>query len=319
VRQYGPGHPLVLSHIPKTAGTSLRVSLERALRPEVSVTGVDTSLAGRYDALEGTAARARALIYERPEDLPADATLVSGHICPWTTMTRYPGADHITVLRSPQVRILSLFMHARSYTELRLRHWGPAADAIRAGWLPLADYLQHTAVAPSVDNTITRFLVHPHPLLQPDAFIGEAEEQELVSAAIARIDEMAFASVAECPTFFEDLGAWLGCELESVRTNERTSVPPRNRLDLDVALDAPTRELLHQRSRLDDEVWRHVARTVLPGADHDQVLADAMDGALSRYRTLLSAPDERSLLRRTAARVYDLRARYLPGRPSNVR
>ncbi|HWA14830.1 MAG TPA: hypothetical protein VG817_00255, partial [Gemmatimonadales bacterium] len=66
MRRYEPGRPLVFSHIPKTAGTSLRVSLEAALRPEVSVTGIDTSLAGRYDAVEGAAARARALIYERP-------------------------------------------------------------------------------------------------------------------------------------------------------------------------------------------------------------------------------------------------------------
>ena len=99
MRSYGPGNPLVFSHIPKSAGTSLGAALEQVLQPQVSVPGgIDTALFGGYDDLENISPIFRAGIYLTPEDMPADAELVTAHVAPGTTTARYPGADHISVL-----------------------------------------------------------------------------------------------------------------------------------------------------------------------------------------------------------------------------
>src|SRR5689334_8175479 len=114
MRSYAPGRPLVFSHIPKTAGTSLTAALYAALKPEVFVHGMDTSLSGGFEEFDELHQAARELMYLSPEELPADASLVAGHIGPHTTMSRYPGADHITFLRNPSSRLLSQWMHLRA-------------------------------------------------------------------------------------------------------------------------------------------------------------------------------------------------------------
>jgi hypothetical protein len=107
VREYRSGRPLVFNHIPKTAGTSLWVALHDTLQPEHAVQGVDLSLYGSYDDLSALRPQARAQLVVTPEELPAEATLVGGHISPGTTMARYPDGEHLTILRAPQVRFLA--------------------------------------------------------------------------------------------------------------------------------------------------------------------------------------------------------------------
>jgi len=303
-REYGPGHPLVFSHIPKTAGTSLRVALERALQPEVFVQGVDTSLLAGYDDLDAISPAERAVLYLGPDELAADATLVAGHIGPATTMARYPGADHITVLRAPQVRILSQWLHGRALTEFNLRHWGPNAEAFRIAWRPLHEFLEHAMLAPNVDNTITRFLAWPHPALSRTEFIAERDDAALVSAALERLDGFGHVNLAENPHFQDELGAWLGRDLTATRANERTTVPTRRRPDMTVELDGPTRELLAYRTRLDTQVWKSVAARVLPDADPDEVLAGALQTTVDRYQAMLQQPAEPITLRRVVGGAY---------------
>jgi hypothetical protein len=308
-RSYGPGSPLVFSHIPKTAGTSLGAALEQVLRPAFVVRGIDTSLFGGYDELEGISPLFRAAIYLTPEELPADAHLVAGHIAPATTQARYPGADHITVLRTPQVRLLSQWLHSRSLSEFTLRRWGPSGDAFRAGWSRLSDYLTNPMVAPSVDNTITRFLAWPHPALARTEFVAEADDDALVAAAVARLDAMAHVNLVENGSFLAELSDWLGSPLPDTQLNERTSVLPRLRPNLSAELDPATRELLDHRCRLDTRVWTHVAERVLPGQDPAAVLKETYDHAVERYATMLLRPYDASLLRRVVERGWDLKTR----------
>jgi hypothetical protein len=309
MREYGPGHPLVFSHIPKTAGTSLRVALEQALQPVVFVQGVDTSLLAGYDDLATISPAERALLYLTPDELAADATLVAGHIGPATTMKRYPGADHITFLRSPHVRSLSQWLHGRSLTDFDLRHWGPNAEAFRVARRPLRDYLQHDMLAPNVDNTITRFLAWPHPALSRTEFVAESDDDALFEAAVARLDAFGHVNLVENRNSMVELGTWLGRSLPPTRANERTTVPRRMRPDLAAELTPETRELLDYRTRIDTRVWTYVAERVLPGADTKQVLADALQDAIERYGRMLRESAEPMTLRRIVARAYDLRAR----------
>ena len=309
MREPRPGRPLVFNHIPKTAGSSLRTALEVALRPEAVVRGWDLSLFGGYDDLDQLSPAVRGAVYERPEDLPAEATLVAGHIGPGTTMARYPDADHMTFLRAPQVRLLSQWLHSRGLAELDLRHWGRSAEAFRLGWLPLRDYLQQPMVAPNIDNTITRFLAWPHPRLVQTEFLDERHDDELLAAAKERLDAFAVVDLVENVRLLVDLGAWLGRALPDVHVNERTSVPPRRRPDLDQELDRATCALLDHRSRLDVQLWEHVARRVLPGTDPHDLLEATVHKAIDRYDAMLLEPHRRRPVRRVAEELYDARAR----------
>ncbi|MCW2797023.1 hypothetical protein [Nocardioides sp.] len=316
MRTYAPGRPLVFSHIPKTAGTSLGAALEQVLQPSLVVRGIDTSLFGGYDDIDDIAPALRAGIYFSPEELPAEAGLVAAHIAPATTSARYPGTDHITVLRTPQVRLLSQWLHSRSLSEFTLRHWGGSGDAFRAGWQPLRSYLGHDKVAPSVDNTITRFLAWPHPALAPTEFIAEADDDALVDAAIARLDSFAHVNLVENPAFVADLSDWLGADLPDTQLNERTSVLPNLRPDLRTELDDETRALLEHRCRLDVRVWTHVAARVLPDADPATVLDEAFRRAVERYAEMLRRPYDASLVRRVVEGVWDRKARLSRARSS---
>lgn len=306
MRQYGPGNPLVFSHIPKTAGTSLTAALQIALDPEVFAHGMDRSLAGEYDEFDAFNQTARDMMYLSPEEIPADATLVAGHIGPATTMARFPGADHITILRNPASRLLSQWMHSRSLTEFDIRHWGPGAEAFRVGWQPLKDYLRHPLVATNTDNTITRFLAWPHDRLPAGGFIDPTDDEAIAAAAITRIDAMAHADVVENPEFITALGAWLGFELPQTRLNERAYIPKRMRPDFAAELDAETRELIDLRTRLDVRVWKHVAVRVLPESELDDILATSFERAILRYQESFAnpAPSGRPV-RRAVAFAYN--------------
>jgi hypothetical protein len=306
MRQYGPGHPLVFGHIPKTAGTSLTASLRAALAPETFVRGVDFALVGGYDDVTTVRPAIRASLVLAPEELAADATLVAGHLAPATTLARYPGADHITVLRAPQNRLLSQWVHSRSLTEFDLRAWGTMAEAMRLGRLPLRQYLRAAMIAPNVDNTITRFLVWPHPLTPRDAFIDPSHDDELYGAALERLGSYGYVNVIENKSFVADLAAWLGRDLPTVQLNERTSVPPRWRPDLSSELDERTRELLDDRCRIDVRIWTHVVERVLPDRDPGQLLNSAVTSLAERYEVMRTKPYDRALSRRIVERGYDV-------------
>jgi hypothetical protein len=314
MREYGPGKPLVFSHIPKTAGTSLRKALAAALHPAVFVQGVDTSLLAGYDDLDSISPAERAALYVTPDELPADATLVAGHIGPATTMARYPDADHITILRAPQVRILSQWLHGRSLTEFDLRHWGPNAEAFRIARQPLGRYVEHRLLAPNIDNTITRFLAWPHPALSRTDFIAESDDDGLLAAAVERVDAFAHVNVVENPEAMRELGQWLGRDLPATHANERTTVPRRMRPDLATELNPHTRELLAHRTRLDTRLWTHVASRVLPGSDPMQLLDRALKRSLERYTTMLAQTSEPLTARRVVAGVYGVGVRLHPRR-----
>lgn len=283
MREYGPGNPLVFSHIPKTAGTSLTAALVDALRPTVSAHGMDQSLAGGYDRFDDFRAKSRDMMYLSPEELPADATLVAGHIGPATTLGRFPDADHVTFLRDPRVRVISQWMHCRALTEFDIRHWGPGAEAFRAGWQPLHAYLEHRLVATNTDNTIARFLAWPHGAMPGNDFIAESDDDAVFAAALARLDRMAYVDLVENSAFLDDFAVWLGRPLSGTRLNERAYIPKKMRLDFDVELSSRTRELLAHRTRIDLRLWQHVADRVLPGQNHAEVLDASLSLAVSRY------------------------------------
>lgn len=307
MRDYSPGNPLIFSHIPKTAGTSLTAALVQALQPGVFVQGMDQSLAGGYDDFDAFAPKARESMFLAPEELPADATLVAGHIGPATTRARYPEADHVTFLREPRSRILSQWMHSRALSEFDIRHWGPGAEAFRVGWLPLRDYLRHPLVATNTDNTITRFLVWPLPGIPNDDFIDPADDDRIIEAALGVLGSFAHVGVVEADTFMEDFERWLGRSLPRVRLNERAHVAKRKQPDFAAELDAETLALLDERTRLDRRLWLHVAERTFPDdRDLSAVLEDAFQSTIRRYRKLFEIRAPFRPVRRGAELAYEV-------------
>jgi hypothetical protein len=307
MREYSPGHPLVFCHIPKSAGSSLTAALIDALQPARPVLGIDLTLLGGYE-LEGLSEVVRSGIIEGPEDLPDDATLVAGHISPGTTLPRFPDADHITTLRNPRNRVTSQWIHGRALSEFDLRHWGSVGNALRLGRLPLAEYLQQEIIAPNVDNTVTRFLTWPHPLLQRSAFIEERHDDELLTAAKARLELFAHVGVIENPSFMAELGAWLGRELPDVRANERSSIPRKRRPDLDAELSPGTVDLLDHRTRLDQQIWAEVVRHSLD-EEPQNVLESSWERSIARYASIMANPGESRPVRQAVVALYELKAR----------
>jgi hypothetical protein len=185
---------------------------------------------------------------------------------------------------------MSQWLHTRTLSDYELRHWGRSAEMFRATRAPLREYLRNRMVAPNVDNTITRYLLWPHPLVPQTDFIDAAHDDEVFGAALERLSSFAHVDVVENSEFVADLGTWLGRELPSARLNERSSAVLRRRPDLSSELDADTTELLRHRVRLDDRLWSHVVRAKLPDADPAALLASTVDGAIERYRTMLAEP-----------------------------
>jgi hypothetical protein len=310
MREYSPGNPLVFCHIPKCAGNSLRGALIQALQPEQVVRGVDLALLAGYDDLDALSPAARKTFVFSPEHLPADATFVTGHISPGTTMARFPGADHITSLRNPRLRVISQWIHSRSLSELDLRHWGGLAEAFRVGRLPFQEYLQHEMIAPNVDNTMTRFLAWPHPLLHRSRFIEERDDDEILAVAIDRLDRFGHVGVVENPMFLTQLGDWLGVELQEMRLNERTSIPAKRRPDFRAEMNPSTVDLLDHRTRLDRLLWAHVASKTLD-ADADQVLESTWQKSIDRYAEAPENAGGGRPIRQAAEAFYELKHRLL--------
>jgi len=306
-----PEHDVVVfNHLPKAAGTSVRDSLVSALKPARSVAYLDLAMVAGGADFETLDPRAREQFVFDPQELP-DADFVTGHISPGTTMARYPHGRHVTVLRNPQTRVISQWVHSRSLTDLDLRHWG-TGDVFRAARWPLKRYLSHAKIAPNVDNTMTRFLTWPHPLLPADDFIADTADDELFDKAVRTLDAMVHVDVVENRNFITDLGAALGVELTTTRLNDRSLFPPVVPTDLASELDEETRAVLDHRTRIDLRIWRHVAERVLPGTDLDALLAADLDDSIQRYSQLPAGRPTGRLVRRAGIVAYRLKARFDP-------
>jgi hypothetical protein len=193
-------------------------------------------------------------------------------------------------------------------SEFDLRHWGSVGTAFRLARLPFAEYLQQEIIAPNVDNTVTRFLAWPHPLLQRSAFIEERHDEELLAVARGRLEQFAHLGVVENPQFLSELGAWLGHDLPDVRQNERSFIPRKRRPDLDAEMSPSTVDLLDHRTRIDQQLWADVAGDSLD-ADPRDVLQSSWEKSIDRYAQASDVRGKSRPVRQTVVALYELKAR----------
>ena len=129
IRESAPKVPFALLHIPKTAGTSLRVALEAALGPSAVLPSADylKRRGGKY--LSG---KDLGKAYMGASD---PLKLIQGHFSFRELQTLAPEAAVMTVLREPVARVVSLLKHHKarhgvslSYEEM-VSAGGPAEGA----------------------------------------------------------------------------------------------------------------------------------------------------------------------------------------------
>lgn len=259
--EIAPGRPLIFNHIPKTAGTSLTEGLIDAVQPTAPFHGTDRAALGPYQDVDKLSPRVRRQLIMTPEDIPADADAVFGHIAASTTAARFPVANRLTVLREPRSRLVSHWLFSRAASDFQLRFLGAWGQYVKTARRPLTEYLANRDVAFYTDNLMTRFLVWPHPLAPVDAFIEDRHDQELAEAAVSAFDGFDFIGLIEDPKMKTDMAMWLGRELVLPQSNTSPALPKS--LQCDVPAEASgAADLIGQRCRIDALVWDALAERV---------------------------------------------------------
>jgi hypothetical protein len=301
--------PLVFTHIPKTAGTSLREAVLASLQPEVVFNGFGRVTLGPFTDLDSLHPSIRSRFALEPADLPADAQFVTGHIAPSETRARFAGADHFTVLREPRVRLISSWLFARTHSDFNLRRWGGLADWMRAARARLVDYIGDSGVAAHVDNVIARQLLWPHERIPADTFIDPADDDELYERAVETLDTFGYVGIVEDPDFVAKLADWLGRPLSLPRLNEAGVRRQPDAVDLVAEVSGGAADQLRWRTRIDARLWRHVAEREFDAGAIDDLRERAYQRAVERYAELVARPAKLRYSRRILEGSYGLLTR----------
>jgi hypothetical protein len=307
--EYRPQRPLVFTHIPKTAGTSLREAVKAGIQPKAEFTGFGAVMLGPSPDVESLPSRVRRQVAYTPDELPPDAEFVSGHIAPSTTRARFPEGDHFTVLREPRVRLVSNWLFARAHTDFNIRRWGSIARLIRAARANLREYANNPLVGIHADNGITRLLLWPHRLTPSDDFIDPVHDDELFEQAVEMLDTFSYVGVVENQDLVDEISRWLGHSLTLPRLNEVNELRQPDHPDLDAEVSGEAGELLRWRSRIDTRLWRHVATRTFPADTLDELSERELESAIARYKSLVAQPPRLSYPRRIVEGSYNIVAR----------
>lgn len=217
----------VFIHIGKTAGTSLRVTISRALGPQ--------SCSEPF--IQNYMTAGEAAHYDNFQ-------VICGHISRADQIKWFPDRRVITVLREPLDRCLSFIHYVRSL---------PPEIAPDPHRLSVLDFIEDERAQHNLHNTMVRQL-GGHMLDDPDDFPGLLERAK-------RTLEEAFW-VGRRDTIDADLarlGRLLGNRFQMVRENVTPARPP-------IACEDPKIvDRLRELNRYDDALWQWAAARHLPG------------------------------------------------------
>jgi hypothetical protein len=259
--------PIVFTHIPKTAGTSLRHALVAALDAAGSVHGYDRSLFGAFSGWGSIQPDLLSSIDYMDDGrlFPRNPRLVCGHFSARTTRSRFPCAPHITVLREGRSRVMSLWMFWRSRCHEEQAVWGEWGLHERKARQPLEEFLADPEVSSLTDNATVRALLWPHPLIPTNGPIEAQHDRQLLGEANRALQQYAFVDVIENPRWTANLGAWLGTKLDVGMSNVTPAMPHKLGGSLAGQLTPNALRSLNRLNRLDTQLWRSVARCSFPG------------------------------------------------------
>lgn len=278
-----PSRPLVITHIPKSGGSSLYAALGEALQPKHPRAAIDeTNLASCGTRGMALAFRRRFLLTEDP---PIESDYLAGHLSTPHSRRRMPDAQHLLVLREPRARVISHWLFARSFTPVELWAWGEWGNYLRLTHGPLQEFVADPRVACMHDNLVVRLLVGPDPRIPVEGMIQRKHDDELLAIARKRLADYDFVGLLEDRRLVPKIEGWLGQVLTLQRINEARPLPAKRRPDIDTEVRAATPVLL-ERTRLDRQLWLDVACLQLDGEPArfaDNALVQSL--ASQRHRT----------------------------------
>jgi hypothetical protein len=183
-------------HVPKSAGTSVRTSLEQVLPPgAIGPKRQDATLLCGFTDFDRLDPGIRGLLAVQPDEVASlgDHAIVSGHFSLPTLLQVAPPSAIATVLREPRARLLSHFAYWRLSTGLRQIWRGyPALDhALRS----LEEFLSEPEIAPATENLLCRMLLFGDPRIPELDFISDPHA--IAAAAIDALATLGFVGVVE--------------------------------------------------------------------------------------------------------------------------
>jgi len=232
----GQTRTLMVVHIPKAAGTTLRIILERQY-PQTFIIGHDIP-----------AERER--LAAMPPDDKHSLGAVFGHMC-WgwhEELAEGQEYQYLTMLREPKERVLSLYAHCR----LREHHLGAAVQG-----MDLREFLT-SGVTQTCDNGMVRQLCGDDKFYREpyaDMTIPHDEVRDKhVDDAKANLDRCAVVGIAEdFDAMLRVCQAQLGWRIPAY-TNRNVTNWERLKLE---ELDSRTMEALEHYTRLDRELYEY--------------------------------------------------------------
>ncbi len=234
------GSPVMLFlHIPKTAGTSVRIALESAFPGEQHLY--------LYPPADLRGAVHPDDFASLPERERARFRLVMGHFR-FGLHESVPGPSrYVTLLRDPLDRVVSLYYHYKTLTPATQGSPGrEEQERIRTGDLSLEEWV-FEGNRPALDNGMVRQLVTPRgaPFGHcPDSMLAEAIEH-----ITGHFDAVLIRG--RMPQSMQMLSRLVGASLPPIgRANAN---PNRERLD---AIDPKLRTRIRELNRLDDQLFR---------------------------------------------------------------
>ena len=278
--------PLLVLHLPKTAGTALQQALRDGLKPTNEVFRHAGMSFGAFQRFETLDPEIQGIVARSASDLPTGGDLVSGHLPLSFFRERYPEGQIIAIFREPMTRVLSHWMFLRSLDDAQLSRWGGWAETLRVAKGNLSTFLSDTRLAAASDNVYIRYLLWPHAAIPSEGFIDPAHDEALVVAALSALDSLCFYDMVEHPHFVERLQSWLCAPVSMPHANEVADIAPEYRQPLADHLSGHGTALLTSRTRLDARLWRAAVERI--GLNPEQLRGTSLLRTLPRYAELLS-------------------------------
>lgn len=276
-----PPRHYIFNHIPKTGGNSLLAICSRYLDPaEVSPHLTD------HEIRLMPAAR-----FERH-------TLVAGHFSMLTQMSFCRSRYSMTLLRDPIRRIFSAYTFWRNFPEIN-------AVTFQAKQLSFADFVLHFMDSPSL---IHNPYIHHFAALGRDCPGYSADSATLLATAKHNLAAFNFVGIAE------EFERSAGLLCQQLGWQPVTNVPHENRSSSELSfgdVESRTLEILHERNRLDLELYQYAVQILKSRADNSAKSSCSVE--LNRF---VPAPIALRLGRR--ATILSVSATWLPGQSSRV-
>jgi hypothetical protein len=261
-------------HVPKTAGTSMRDLLRKAIQPKAETNAHDRSL---YTGIPDFGA-----------PLLPHSDCYLGHLALSTLLVDCAEGQYLTVFREASCRILSHWLYWASLPDEKIGPEDSWRDKFRKS---LFETLSEPAIACQFDNVTLRMLVWPHPAVPDLGFIQKKDDQELLLLAFERLKKFSYLDVIENPRFKENLSDWFGTNVQVERINVTGAIANGTRINLRREFSSAALEALEARSRLDRVLWTTVAAARMPGTDLERLTRDTLMTNVARYGLVTSVSE----------------------------